>query len=214
MNPSPDRDRVLALAGIFQACSLVKQVAYRGLADNAPYTASIESILAVDAENVEAVYGDLAGLAHGLTALQREISRRAQARDAEVIRYAVNLLHLERKLVKRPKLMASLRQGIETASSQAKHFHSTHPNVIANLADLYVRTVSTLSPRIMVKGEPSVLGNPENAARVRALLLAGIRSTVLWRQRGGNRLNLLLHRRRILETAKRLARGAVEPGAD
>ncbi len=205
---------MIALAGLFQACTLVKQVAYRGLADNAPYTCSIDSILVVDAENVEAVYGGLSGLTHGLAALQRAFSQRAQARDADVIRYAINLLHLERKLVKRPKLMATLRQGITAASSQARHFHSTHPNVIANLADLYVRTVSTLSPRIMVKGEPSVLSNPENAGRVRALLLAGIRSTVLWRQCGGNRLNLLLHRRRILETAKQLARGTAEFEAD
>ena len=208
MNTGQHRDRVLALAGIFQACSLVKQVAYRGTADEVPYTSSIESIFAIDADSVEAIFGGLAGLAHGLGALQRELTQQAQTRDAEVIRYAVNLLHLERRLVKRPKLMATLRQGIETASTQASHFDSTHPNVIASLADLYVRTVSTLTPRVMVKGEPSVLSNPDNAARVRALLLAGVRSAVLWRQRGGNRFNLLIHRRRILDTAKELIRPA------
>ncbi len=204
MSARSHRDRVLALAGIFQACSLVRQVAHRGLADSAPLTVSIESVLAIDAEDVESVFGGAAGLATGLTSLLKELGRSSRSRDREVVRYAVSLLHLERKLVKRAELLRTLRQGIETAASQAQHFSSTHPNVISNLADLYTRTVSTLPPRIMVKGEPSILSNPENAARIRALLLAGMRSTVLWRQCGGTRLSLLLQRRRILQTAEEL----------
>ena len=205
MSPDSHCDQVMALAGLFQACSLVKQVARRGLADSAPLTASIESVFAIDAENVESVYGSAVGLATGFAVLRKELARSARGRDREVIRYAVSLLHLERKLMKRPQMLNTLRQGIATAASQAQHFSSTHPNVIASLADLYTRTISTLSPRIMVKGEPTILANPDNAARIRALLLAGIRSTVLWRQRGGTRLNLLLGRRRILQTAEDLA---------
>ncbi len=207
MRASTLENRVLALAGVFQASSLVKQVAYRGLADSAPLTVCIESIFAIDADNVESVYGSRRGLATGFNSLRRELARQGQSRDLETVRYVVNLLHLERKLMRRPPMLLSLRQGIETAAAQAEHFSSTHPNVIASLADLYTRTVSTLSPRIMVKGEPSILSNPDNAARIRALLLAGIRSTVLWRQCGGTRLNLLIGRRRILETAERLAGG-------
>ncbi len=199
------RDRVLALAGIFQACSLVKQVAHRGLADSAPLAVSIESVLAIDAETVESVFGSAAGLAMGFTELRNELARAGRPRDREIVRYVVSLLHLERKLTKRPQMLQTLRRGIETASSQAEHFSSTHPNVISTLADLYTRTISTLSPRIMVKGEPTVLSNPENAARIRALLLAGIRSTVLWRQCGGTRLNLLLQRQRILQIAEQLS---------
>ncbi len=207
MRASTLENRVLALAGVFQASSLVKQVAHRGLADNAPLTVCIESIFAIDADDVESVYGGRQGLAKGFTSLRRELAREGQSRDLETVRYVVNLLHLERKLMRRPPMLLSLRQGIETAAAQAEHFSSTHPNVIASLADLYTRTVSTLSPRIMVNGEPSILSNPDNAARIRALLLAGIRSTVLWRQCGGTRLNLLIQRRRILETAERLAGG-------
>ncbi len=199
------RDRVLALAGIFQACSLVKLVAHRGLADSAPLTASIESIFAIDADTVESVFGSVSGLATGLAELRRELARAGGSRDKEIVRYAVSLLHLERKLIKQPQMLQALRRGIEAAASQAEHFSSTHPNVIASLADLYSRTVSTIPPRIMVKGEPTVLSNPENAARIRALLLAGMRATVLWRQCGGTRLNLLFQRRRILQTAEELA---------
>ena len=47
----------------------------------------------------------------------------------------------------------------------------------------------------MVSGEPHHLSDPKNANKIRALLLAGMRSAVLWRQLGGNRLQLLLARK-------------------
>jgi len=44
------------------------------------------------------------------------------------------------------------------------------------------------------------------ANRIRALLLAGIRSAVLWYQLGGRRWRLVVYRRRIQHTAANLAR--------
>ena len=66
-------------------------------------------------------------------------------------------------------------------------------------------TVSTLGPRIIVRGDPALLARPESANRIRALLLAGIRAAVLWRQCGGTRVGLILGRRRLLEAARGLA---------
>ena len=50
------------------------------------------------------------------------------------------------------------------------------------------------------------LQNPRNAERIRALLLAGIRSATLWRQLGGNRWQLFFSRRKILKDAYALLR--------
>ena len=59
----------------------------------------------------------------------------------------------------------------------------------------------------MVNGDPVHLNNSENANRIRALLLAGIRAATLWRQSGGGRLTLLLRRNPLLlETRMLLAR--------
>jgi len=113
-------------------------------------------------------------------------------------------MHLERKLAKKPDMLKTIAQGIEKAREQARHFSSTHENVVANLADLYVNTISTLPPRIIVNGEHGYLSDPENANKVRALLLAAIRSAVLWRQCGGMRLQLLLNRRKIIEEAEKI----------
>jgi high frequency lysogenization protein len=53
-------------------------------------------------------------------------------------------------------------------------------------------------------GEKHILQNPVNANKIRALLLAAIRSTVLWRQKGGKRWHFLWSRNKILRTAKQL----------
>jgi high frequency lysogenization protein len=54
----------------------------------------------------------------------------------------------------------------------------------------------------MVKGEPTRLTETGVANQIRALLLAAMRSAVLWRQCGGTRLGLLLGgRRKLADTA-------------
>ena len=77
-------------------------------------------------------------------------------------------------------------------------------NIYASLGGLYSDTISTLNPRIMVSGEPTVLNNSDNANRIRTLLLSSIRSAVLWQQLGGNRWQLLFKRKKIVSIAKTL----------
>jgi high frequency lysogenization protein len=197
-------EQVVSLAGLFQAVSLVQQVARESSAEPAPFETSIASVFRIDADSTEAVYGGSAGLRRGLQTLCRQLGRQKSRQDAELMRYAVSLLFLERKLVSDRALMEVLRTGIESASDQVDHYPVTHENVIANLADIYSNTVSTLEPRIMVQGTPEHLNNPANANRIRALLLAGMRSAVLWRQLGGNRVRLLLARRKIVACATEL----------
>ncbi len=80
----------------------------------------------------------------------------------------------------------------------------THENVIAGLADIYTDTISTFSFRIQVMGEYQFLQQTRIANQIRTLLFAGVRSAVLWRQLGGNRLKAIYQRTAILETARSL----------
>jgi len=114
---------------------------------------------------------------------------------------------LERKLIKNPAILQMLSAGIDKAIAQAEHFSPSHENVIANLADLYVSTISRLTPRVIVKGEHGHLSNPANANRVRVLLLAALRSAILWHQCGGSRWQLLFQRKKIIATAKQWRSG-------
>ncbi len=194
----------MALGGLFQAVALVQQVAREGNPEPEPFASSIESVFRIDAENTDAVFGGSTRIERGLQILCRQLGRDKALQDAEIMRYAVSLLFLERQLVRNPRLLGKVRQGIDAAIQQSEHFAVTHENVLARLADTYASTVSQLQPRIMVQGKPEYLNTPTNANRIRALLLAGMRAAVLWRQLGGNRLKLLWTRRGIVERAEAL----------
>jgi high frequency lysogenization protein len=197
-------DRTLALAGIFQASYLVQQIARTGTVDPESFDNSVHTIFVTDAPNTEAVFGGAQGVALGLSRLHARLQSKSNATDMEVLRYVINLLYLERKLAKRPEMLEKIHLGIERAKQQAEHFSHTHTNVLANLAGLYSETISMLTPRILVHGEQSYLSNPDVVNKIRTLLLAGIRSAVLWRQKKGSRLQLLFGRRQVLRACDSL----------
>jgi len=195
----------IALAGVFQSATLVRQIAHSGLVDQASFEKSIQSILQLDADSTEGVYGGLNGIRTGLQSIVKQFGENDDnnQRDMELMRYALNLTLLERKLIKNPEMLDHIQKGIQQAVRQADMYGTTHPNVIANLAGLYSDTLSTFRHRILVTGEQRFLENEQNASKIRALLLAGVRSAVLWRQKGGSRWQFLFSRSKILKTAQR-----------
>ena len=207
---SSPHDTVLALAGIFQSARLVQQLAREGRADPEAFQASIRSTLDLDAPDVPAVYGGAAGVRLGLTLLHTKLSGQSEPSDVEMAHYVVALIHLANVLRKRPAMQDAIRSGLEAAQTQMKFFASDdkpgeiHPALLEKLAELYSQTISNLAPRIMVSGEHGHLSNPANAAKVRAVLFAGIRSAILWRQLGGRRWQLLFQRAKISNTAATL----------
>lgn len=198
------KNRALALAGVFQAASQVHSIAYTGSSDSAAFEASIGSIFKIDADDVEAVYGGRRGVRLGLQQLHRQIRGSKESREIEIAKYVVSLLYLERKLRRNQRMLQQLREGIDHAAQQVTHFGMLHANVLASLADTYLQTISSLKPRILVNGEHVHLSNQDNANRIRALLMAGIRSIVLWRQCGGNRWQLIFGQKAIGRDAARL----------
>ena len=204
------RDKTLALAGIFQATALVKDIATRGQVDLHDFEATIRSLFVTDPQNVDEVYGQVEYLRTGILTLMEQLGDQKGKRDLDIARYVISLLHLQRKLARNKKMLDTVAAGIERARRQSEHFHVTHENVIANLADLYRETISTLQPKIMVSGESQYLTQTDNANRIRALLLAGIRSAVLWAQLGGSRWQILLQRRRFVQQAEQILQQEIQ----
>ena len=194
-------NQTIALAGIAQACSLVHHFATTGNADAKAFEASIGSLLKIDSNSVLDVFGDLKGIQFGLQQLDLQLGGKALT-NPEQARYAAQLVYLQKQLAKRSDLLETIHVGIAKAQAQVEHFGVLHTNVQANLADLYHSTVSTLQPRIMVLGDQQYLGAQNTVNKIRALLLAGIRATLLWRQCGGSRWKLLLFRKKIQEEAR------------
>ena len=208
---SPELDRAAALAGVFQAAVLVQHAARSNDPPTAAMRANIASILRLDAVNPLAVFGgDLSSLKLGFMTILSQLGHSEQKRDLEVTRYISELMTLERNLMKRNELVQRVQQGVQMASNQLHGRDASNWNedpellsaaVLGTLAETYKETLSALSPRIMVNGEPYLLNEARNADRIRALLLSGIRSAVLWRQLGGSRRKLLFSRTRIARVA-------------
>ncbi|AOU98108.1 lysogenization regulator HflD [Acidihalobacter yilgarnensis] len=198
------RNRTLALAAVFQCAADADRLARTGTLDEGALKPLIGSLLTRDSDSLEAVYGGIANLRPGLQILKAQLDPQERVRALEIMRYAVSLLHLERRLAKHPEMLERLGKGIDGAQRQAEYFEPGHENVIAGLAGLYRETISELGPRIIVRGEQSHLANEAVASRIRVLLLAGIRAAVLWRQAGGTRLRLLFARKPMLREAERL----------
>mgnify|MGYP005859338695 CR=1 FL=1 len=208
-----NQDRLTALAGIYQAVACVMRIARTGSADTAAMEPCIHSLFQVDAPTVAAVYGPPGAVANGARQIIAQLTGKPE-RNLELTRYVVLLLKLERTLAHRPDLLARIGQGIEAAVQKREHFALLHPNLIAHFAELYSDTISHLQPRILVRGEPLHLQNPDNQARIRALLLAAIRSARLWRQVGGSRLRLLLAHRQLLQDARHYLEQAAVPRSE
>lgn len=198
-----ETDRVIALAGLFQAACLARDIARNGVCDAAAFAASVDSLFEFEPESVSAVFGGREGIVAGLRCLARQLDQPRQ-RDLEVSRYVVSLMHLTDLLRHSARGMQLLRDDLTALARRRSHFDLSEMTQQQQLADVYQERISILGPRIMVRGEPLHLNSSENATRIRVALLAGIRAAVLWRQAGGRKWQVLLRRKAIAAAAHRL----------
>lgn len=198
------QSRTLALAGVVRSAYLVNEISTQGSITQQDLQLCVESIFCTEPEQPLDVFGSVENLDTGLRGLYEQFDSQSDKLNADISRYVVSMLFLERRLAKKTDILDTLSAGIELAKRQSEHFNLTHENVIANLADLYSRTISNLGPRIMVSGEEQYLSNPKIANQARTLLLSGIRSAVLWQQLGGRRWHLLFQRKQYIREAKNL----------
>jgi high frequency lysogenization protein len=203
-----DIERTLALAALYQALEQVLTLARTGDWDAEAAGAALSGLFVFDAPDAAGVYGGAAWLRRGLRGMQHLLAQSNTQQGVELIRLAVPVLQLERSLRQRPEMLARIGETLTTLKPRLRHTVAQDDDLITPLAELYQRTLSTLEPRIRVRGEPKQLGRPEVAARIRALLLAAVRAAVLWRQCGGSRLHFLLRRGALASSVRQLLQPA------
>lgn len=197
-----EQETLLALAGVCQAAELVQQIARNGEADEKSFNASIRSIVVTNPDNTEQVFGEVGNMKLGLATLAHQLGNKPQEKDAEITRYIASILGLERKLAKKSKQMRELGERISQIQRQETHLELLESQMMNNLASVYSDVVSPVGPKIQVAGNPTQLKQTLIQHKVRALLLAGVRAAVLWRQLGGRRRHILFSRRKILNGAE------------
>lgn len=201
-----DYEITLALAGICQAAWLVQQLAHQGNCDTDALLVTLNSVIDQNPPSTLAVFGNSeANLKSGLETLLA-VFNTSQRRElsAELTRYTLSLMVLERKLSAKSSALNTLGRRISDLQRQLEHFSLDSETLLKAMAAIYVDVISPLGPRIQVTGSPVVLQSAQIQAKVRAALLAGIRAAVLWRQVGGGRLQLMFSRNRLCTQAQQI----------
>ncbi|ABI72107.1 high frequency lysogenization protein HflD [Shewanella frigidimarina] len=204
MSQTPDNilfERTMAFAGILQAIGQVQYLARHGESDKDALAATLNTILVTEPESTADIYQDKAILDNGYQLIQNQLGDGSN-KDVETTRYLVGVLALERKLARSPNGLGMLAERINQVHRQLAHFAITDEQVLANFASIYSDIISELGPKLQISGNPDCLKQPQVQNKIRALLLAAMRSAVLWRQLGGKRRHLVFARKAIFDTAK------------
>lgn len=203
------QDRTLALIGIYQASQGVYELATQGKTNEHAFTTALNSLFCESPNNTLEVFGgDIANIQQGVETLLAQMSSQqaVQNRNIEITRYVLNLMILAKKTLQDGAVLNKVFGVLETARAQQEQFGKQHENVMATIARAYSENISPISPKIMVKGKDGHLTNPKTANKIRSLLLAGLRSALLWYQVGGSRWGLIWSRKKYLQTAQALYR--------
>ena len=214
--------QVVALAAVAQSAALVSKLALHGNASQTELLASVNALLALNPRSESDIYPNLGHLNLGLRTLDDMLSLGRSPENTSLVRYTWGMLSIRNKLDMNSAMQSNIRDRLQSIQSLLLVPENATPWRMAEtektdgqlrqeqsfeqLATLYQDTISTLSHRIQVHGEENYLQNNYVSNRVRSLLLAGIRSAVLWHQLGGRCWRLILYRKRLQETASALRR--------
>jgi high frequency lysogenization protein len=204
---TPLNQRATALAALTQAVYLVDCIARKGLADAEDFHVMTDSIFADSSVHhpVANLYGGISRLDTGLRLSIKILRGDPLPQTKTLMAYSAGLLSLERRLSKNREIRQKLADGMSRIGKQRQYFGDVvHANIIAAIAELYGETISTIRPRIIVRGKSEYLSQNANTQRVRTLLMAGLRAAHIWHKHGGGHLSLLIRRKTLLHELEQL----------
>lgn len=200
-----EQQQLLALAAVFEAAVQADRIATGADLDPGAMEALFGGVMTMDADEATTIYPQAERFQDGFRLLRQSLSRQQPREAARPLSYALALLHLAAKLRKNSDVISILRHRLIALEGQREHFDGlTSPTFCHRLAGIYLDTLGTFRFRIRVQGDPAKLQDEDNAARIRALFLAGVRAAFLWHAHGGRRWRLLFQRKQQLEALENL----------
>ncbi|VEA87117.1 lysogenization regulator [Salmonella enterica subsp. enterica serovar Goldcoast] len=160
-------DITLALSGICQSARLVQQLAHQGHCDADALHVSLNSVIDMNPSSTLGVFGGSeANLRLGLETLLGVLNASSrQGLNAELTRYTLSLMVLERKLSSAKGALNTLGDRINGLQRQLDHFDLQSDTLMSAMAGIYVDVISPLGPRIQVTGSPAVSAKSAGAGQ-------------------------------------------------
>lgn len=201
-------EKALALAGLIQACYLVSGIARTGLVGEDSMAGTLESIFVVNPDETLDVYRSGKGVRTGLRLVMEILGDLRVNEHGDTIRYLFAVINLQKQLDRQPEVLRHIGAGIERIQEHRsiQAMSVTSEDVVEKLSSLYEQTAGSIEPRIRVLGQQKHLQNSINTCRIRALLLAGLRSAVLWKQLGGGVSQWVLGRGKLIRSTENVAK--------
>ena len=196
------KNETISLGAIYQACNEIKKIAWQGEINNNIIEPLINSVYQTTSEKIEDVFISIKRLNSGLDFLRRQLVGDAFSRDGEVSRYFEAIGILVKNMNKKDDVLNKLRMELTKQSMSITEDNLDQHALF--LSELYLNTISTVEPRIIVNGDNKYLTDKKNAAMIRSLLLCAIRSYILWQQSGGSKFRIFLFKKNIAELAVKL----------
>ena len=196
------KNETISLGAIYQACNEIKKIAWRGEINNSIIEPLINSVYQTTSEEIEDVFISIKRLNSGLDFLRRQLVGDAFSRDGEVSRYFEAIGILVKNMNKKAEILNKLRTELTEQSMPINEDNLDQHALF--LSELYLSTISTVEPRIIVNGDNKYLTDKKNAAMIRSLLLCAIRSYILWQQSGGSKFRIFIFKKKIAELAVKL----------
>jgi len=142
---------------------------------------------------------------HGVYAGLPDLGRKhPDPSTVERLRYTVALIDIQKRLRRNHPVASCLRAELVHLQDESLARDPVSPEAVAAFARVYTTTVSTLTPKIMIRGNQQHLRDDDIVLKVRAVLLAGVRAAYLFHEHGGRKWQLFIGRRTLAEAANRL----------
>ena len=199
MESNCQRNQTIALAAICQSALLVSEASRGKPLDKEAAKQLLSGVMVTSPDSVFDVYQNIQQLRYGSESMLKQMSGKTNNKDMELTRYIAGIMALSKKLMNSSKSQSFLSESIDQISRRLGHFDIVSDSVMRNFADGYSKAISPLGQKIQVMGDPNVLTQDIVQHRIRALLLAGVRAGVLWRQMGGKRRQFIFNRKQILQ---------------
>lgn len=196
------KNETISLGAIYQACNEIKKIAWQGEINNNIIEPLINSVYQTTSEEIEDVFISIKRLNSGLDFLRRQLVGDAFSKDGEVSRYFEAIGILVKNMNKKDDVLNKLRTELTKQSMPINEDNLDQHALF--LSELYLSTISTVEPRIIVNGDNKYLTDKKNAAMIRSLLLCAIRSYILWQQSGGSKFRIFIFKKKIAELAVKL----------
>lgn len=184
-----------ALGGACLCAKLVEEIALLGRTNDEQMRLMLGALIPQEHADFLSVFGNNFQNTHvGLKILRSELNNGSK----EITRYWMNFIAIESRLRKTPEAMASLKRQVDRIPSFVSHYDLLSDETCAEFARIYRNNIRPVSPNFPIYGDRNLLEQEPIQNKIRSLLLAGVRFSVLWRQCGGTKWQLLFSKTAML----------------